>query len=104
MTVRTRADLETALRTGGSSDNGVETEFLKDLLDSVPLDTEVTTDLSAYQLEAGPFVLPEFTVATMPVGQAEGTIVYVSDGASNKYIAIFDGTNWRYADGAVVGA
>jgi hypothetical protein len=50
-----------------------------------------------------PFKLPEFTVAGMPSASFyRGCAVFVSDGASNKLIAISDGTNWRYADGNTV--
>jgi len=40
------------------------------------------------------FVLPSFTVATLPVGQ-EAQVVYVSDDSGGPTLAFFDGSNWR---------
>jgi len=40
------------------------------------------------------FVLPAFTVATLPVGQ-EAQVVYVSDDSGGPTLAFFDGSNWR---------
>lgn len=47
--------------------------------------------------------LPTYTVATLPAasGNTKG-LIYVSDGASNKRLAVCDGTNWRWPDGAIV--
>jgi hypothetical protein len=42
------------------------------------------------------------TVAGLPSAAPAGQIVYVSDGASNKRLAVSDGSNWRWPDGAVV--
>lgn len=42
-----------------------------------------------------------YTVATLPAANAQEQI-YVSDGTSNKRLAIADGTNWRWPDGAIV--
>ena len=47
--------------------------------------------------------LPAYTVATLPnVATYAQCLIYVSDGTSNKRLAISDGTNWRWPDGAVV--
>lgn len=50
-----------------------------------------------------PVVLPTYTVATLPSAAtyARG-LIYVSDGTSNKRLAVSDATNWRWPDGAVV--
>jgi hypothetical protein len=40
------------------------------------------------------FVLPAFTVATLPVGQ-EAQVVYISDDSGGPTLAFFDGSNWR---------
>lgn len=47
-------------------------------------------------------VLRAYTVATLPAALPAGQLIYVSDGASNKRLAVSDGTNWRWPDGAVV--
>ena len=46
--------------------------------------------------------LPTFTVATLPTVIPAGQIIYVSDGTSNKRVAVSDGTNWRWPDGVIV--
>jgi hypothetical protein len=47
--------------------------------------------------------LPTYTVATLPTAASNlNGLVYVSDGASNKCMAVSDGTNWRFPDGAIV--
>ena len=47
--------------------------------------------------------LRNYTVATLPSASAhQWGLIAVSDGASNKRLAISDGSNWRFPDGAVV--
>ena len=46
--------------------------------------------------------LRSYTVATLPSASAAGQLIYVSDGTSNKRIAVSDGTNWRFPDGNIV--
>lgn len=47
--------------------------------------------------------LPSYTVATLPAPSAYAQCAaYVSNGASSKRLAICDGTNWRFPDGAIV--
>jgi len=55
--------------------------------------------------------LPGYTVAQLTVPATAGylnpahyprSFVYVSDGASNKHMAISDGADWRFPDGNVV--
>ncbi len=48
--------------------------------------------------------LRSYTVATLPSagGANAQTMIYVSDGTSNKRLAVSDGTNWRWPDGAIV--
>lgn len=92
MVERTKAALASDLSTGGSSDGSVETKFLVDLLDSfVHNDDAVVSGV----------ILPTYTVATVPVDQAAGTIIFLSDGTGP--IAVFDGADWLYADGTTVG-
>ncbi|GLR82220.1 hypothetical protein HUE56_00475 (plasmid) [Azospirillum oryzae] len=45
-------------------------------------------------------MLPSYTVATLPSAAARG-LIYVSDGAGGKRLAVSDGTNWRWPDGAI---
>jgi hypothetical protein len=52
---------------------------------------------------AAPFRLPTYTVATVPSAATYArSLIYVSDGAANKRLAISDGSSWRWPDGAVV--
>lgn len=47
--------------------------------------------------------LPDYTVATLPdAANNAKCLIYVSDGTSNKRLAISDGAAWRWPDGAVV--
>jgi hypothetical protein len=50
----------------------------------------------------GPFILASYTVAGVPTSAPTGSIIYVSNGTSNKRLAVFDGTNWRWPDGNIV--
>jgi hypothetical protein len=43
-----------------------------------------------------------YTVATLPSAASAAQLIYVSDGASNKRLAVSDGTNWRFPDGNIV--
>lgn len=50
-----------------------------------------------------PFPLFSATVTTLPAAaDYTGCIIYVSDGTSNKRLAVSDGTNWRFPDGNIV--
>lgn len=52
---------------------------------------------------AQPPKLPSYTVGTLPAAASYARcLVYVSNGTSNKRMAISDGTDWRWPDGAVV--
>ncbi|WP_139274710.1 pyocin knob domain-containing protein [Rhizobium sp. NFR03] len=58
------------------------------------------TGVMAFNL---PVKLPSYTVATLPSASAFAQgIVYVSNGTASKRLAISDGANWRFADGAIV--
>lgn len=46
--------------------------------------------------------LRSYTVGTLPSASTAARLIYVSDGTSNKRLAVSDGTNWRWPDGAVV--
>jgi hypothetical protein len=48
------------------------------------------------------FRLRSYTVGTLPSASPAAMMIYVSDGTSNKRLAVSDGTNWRWPDGAVV--
>lgn len=50
-----------------------------------------------------PVLLKSYTVATLPSASkyVQG-IIYVSNGTSNKRLAVSDGTNWRWPDGVIV--
>ena len=51
----------------------------------------------------GPIALASYTVATLPAAATyANSIIYVSDGTSNKRLAVSDGTNWRFPDGNIV--
>ncbi|MDQ0454725.1 hypothetical protein [Rhizobium paknamense] len=50
-----------------------------------------------------PLQIPSYTVATVPTASSyPRCMIYVSDGASSKRLAISDGSNWRFPDGAVI--
>lgn len=48
------------------------------------------------------FRLRSYTVATLPSASPAAQLIYVSDGTSNKRLAVSEGTNWRWPDGNVV--
>lgn len=48
------------------------------------------------------FRLRSYTVAGLPSAATAGELIYVSNGTGNKRLAVSDGTNWRFPDGAVV--
>lgn len=51
----------------------------------------------------GIICLPPYTVATLPTAsETPGGLIYVTDGSSNRRLAISDGTNWRFPDGNIV--
>lgn len=50
-----------------------------------------------------PVRLAVYTVATLPAAASyTWGLIAVSDGTGNKRLAISDGTNWRFPDGAIV--
>lgn len=50
-----------------------------------------------------PLVLATYTVATLPTAADwTGGIVYVSNGTSNKRLAVSNGTLWKFPDGNTV--
>lgn len=52
---------------------------------------------------SAPLPLKAYTIATLPTASSwTGAIIYVSDGAGNKKMAISDGTVWRYPEGTAV--
>ena len=46
--------------------------------------------------------LRSYTVGTLPTASPAAQTVYVSNGTTNKRLAVSDGTNWRFPDGAIV--
>lgn len=64
---------------------------------------ETTQTISGAITFSQAFKLPTYTVATLPSASTYSRgLIYVSDGTSNKRLAISDGTNWRWPDGAIV--
>lgn len=58
---------------------------------------------TAYVESLDPFRLPTYTVSTVPTASSfSRCLIYVSDGTSNKRLAVSDGTNWRWPDGVIV--
>lgn len=50
-----------------------------------------------------PVILKSYTVATLPdAAKYVQGIIFVSNGTANKRLAVSDGTNWRWPDGAIV--
>ena len=65
-----------------------------------PLTVSRLTGMVTFQ---APPKIPSYTVATLPSASTYSQcLVYVSNGTSNKRLAISDGTNWRFLDGAIV--
>lgn len=46
--------------------------------------------------------LRAYTVATLPSPAAAGRLIHVSNGSSNRRLAVSDGAAWRFPDGTVV--
>jgi hypothetical protein len=61
------------------------------------------TTINGNVVATSPVILPSYTVAGLPSAatHAQG-LAYVSNGTSNKRLAVSDGTNWRFPDGAIV--
>jgi hypothetical protein len=107
-------DMPTRMRlllTPNASDTPVEVLRVTDsgkmgVLNASPAEVlDVTGNIKASgQVIAGlPVKLPSYTISGLPsAGTYTRSILYVSDGAGNKRLAISDGTNWRYPDGATV--
>lgn len=57
---------------------------------------------SGASISAPVLVLQSFTVATLPGATTAGRLIYVSDGTSNKRLAVSDGSAWRWPDGNIV--
>ena len=72
--------------------------------DSLTLDSDGLSVFGAGPVidTAGRVRLISYTVAGLPSASPAGQMVYVSDGASNKRLAVSDGADWRFADGVVV--
>lgn len=81
-----------------NSGSGTTTEILR---------VEHATGLSMFG--ANPVVyqnrhhrLRAYTVGTLPSASPAAQLIYVSDGSTNRRIAVSDGTDWRFPDGNVV--
>ncbi|MGL4960998.1 MAG: hypothetical protein ACRC67_07180 [Inquilinus sp.] len=48
------------------------------------------------------FTLRSYTVATLPVATTAAQMIYVSDGAGGKRLAVSNGANWVWPDGTAV--
>jgi hypothetical protein len=48
------------------------------------------------------FVLPSYTISTLPTGQNPGQMLYVSNESGGAVIAFSDGTNWRRVTDRVI--
>lgn len=46
--------------------------------------------------------LRSYTVATLPSATTAALMIYVSNGTSSKRLAVSNGMNWRFPDGAIV--
>jgi hypothetical protein len=56
----------------------------------------------APEVGVSPAGLPSFAVGALPSAAVAGQLLYVSNAAANKRLAISDGTNWRFPDGNIV--
>jgi fructose-specific component phosphotransferase system IIB-like protein len=67
------------------------------------IDASSTQTIGGAKAFSAPPRVPSYTVATLPSAATYPRgLLYVSDGTSNKRLAISDGTNWRFPDGAIV--
>jgi hypothetical protein len=84
--------------TGSTDDSGIANERMRiDHNGNIQMGgTNTVIDASRI------FRLRSYTVATLPSASPAAGLIYVSDGASNKRLAVSDGTNWRFPDGNVV--
>ncbi|KQY20795.1 hypothetical protein ASD32_05130 [Rhizobium sp. Root483D2] len=90
-----------ALLSGATTDNFVLNRYNDS---GVFVDTPMTVDRTNGVLSLlAPLKNPSFTVATLPAASAFAQCqAYVSNGTGNKRLAVSDGTNWRFPDGAIV--
>lgn len=70
----------------------------------IDTDSSLTHLVSSVALvnASGILGLRSYTVAGVPSASPAGQLIYVSNGTSNKRLAVSDGTNWRFPDGAIV--
>jgi hypothetical protein len=113
-TARDSVQIRGIVSTSGTpSETNAEGRFI--ILASV-LNSVTPTDLMAVQHSTGLQMygantvidasrhhrLRSYTVATLPTASPAGQLIYVSDGTTNKRLAVSDATNWRWPDGAIV--
>lgn len=107
------AELAFSIQDGSFSDTSMATRAALSL---VPTGSVSRTEISRWEHATGFSMfganvvvdqnrhlgLRSYTVATLPSAATAARLIYVSDGTSNKRLAVSDGTNWRWPDGAVV--
>jgi hypothetical protein len=83
---------------------GGDLEFVSRNDDGTPRSSSLRLSRSTgVAVFTAPPKIPSYTVATLPLASAYAQcLAYVSDGTSNKRLAVSDGTNWRFPDGAIV--
>lgn len=106
-----------AVETFTASANGTQFEMWTTPTGSTTTARRLTVEATgAVNLETGPLkmagaevlnsarhlVLRAYTVATLPTAAVAGQLVHVSNGSANRYLAISDGSQWRFQDGSVV--
>jgi hypothetical protein len=69
---------------------------------TAPISAPRLAEGDAPEVGVSPARLPSFTIGGLPSAAIAGQLIYVSNGAVNKRLAISDGTNWRFPDGALV--
>lgn len=110
--IRNTASIDVEMRAASPDTNAAESRFILMISPGTNAPTEImriehATGFSMFG--ANPVIdqnrhlrLRSYTVATLPSASPAGQLIYVSDGTSNKRLAVADGTNWRWPDGAVV--
>ena len=81
------------------------TYITTDASNNITATVDGVTSLTISDVEVSasvPLRLPSYTVGTLPSAATSAQLIYVSDGTSNKRLAVSDGTNWRWPDGAIV--
>lgn len=90
----------------GSSDSSIPLSFAINSVEWLRISTTGTlvhrNNATTIVDAASHLGLRSYTVGTLPSASTAARLIYVSDGTTNKRLAVSDGTNWRFPDGNIV--